>query len=363
MNLLYYVLLMSITGGLVFALFKVVEQVTKHHFSATWHYNVLKCISLFFLLPFGKIITIPINNRFSEIEASQGIGIISDYAGKVNKLTSAHGMEVSIALGIWLVGIAGILLSQLVCFIKFRYIVYCNRVPANAMHQWVAKSCAAKMGIKKKVHLYVNENITTPMLIGFFSPIILLPSDDLDLTNSEYIISHELTHYKQKDMIFKIITLIIRTMHWFNPLAYLMIANLDKWCEYACDERNAINLTLDNKKKYGMAILDSAAIMPIYGSNFGTPFLLPKQNLKERLVFMLNVKKMSKKAVAFAGILTVIFVFGGIVTALAGEVGYLELKKMKELVVLEPMTADVSYDNPELSPSDAEILEKVNQMY
>jgi bla regulator protein blaR1 len=317
MYLLFYIFILTITGSMVYLLFKGIEQVTKRFFNATWHYNLLKCIVLLFCIPIGKFHHLFVDGSLPR----QNMGIIADYAGRVSRYTAVRSRLVFWILCIWLLGIVVVLLKQLICYIRFRYIVSYNNKSADALHQWVVIKSAEKLGIKKAFHLYINEYINTPMLMGLFSPIILLPSDKIVQSNLEYIVSHELTHYRSKDLIIKFFTMVIRTMHWFNPAVYLMSRDIDKWCEYACDERNAINLPMEKKKKYGVAILDAAAIMPIYGANFGTPFLLPKQNLRERLLFMLNVKRMSRKSTIFAFVVSVILLLSGFITATAGEVG------------------------------------------
>lgn len=344
MNLLYYIVVMSLTGSLVFVFFKVTEQIAKHYISATWHYNVLKCVTLFFIIPIGKLDALFIHRSFPGLHNGLKMGIIMEYAVKMSKYTVADHTVNFVILSIWFLGIAIILLRQAFCFIRFRYITFCNKMPADITQQWLAELCAAKLGIRKRVHLYVNENINTPMLIGFFSPIILIPSKDLELANLEYIIGHELTHYKNKDLIVKFIILFLRAIHWFNPFIYLLSRDLEKWCEYSCDERNAINLSMEKKKEYGLAILDAAAIMPIYGSNFGTPFLLPKQNLKERLMYMLNVRKMSKRSVLCAVALTVLLISGGCVTAITGEVNHARIKQETADVIVNVVNLSSSND-------------------
>lgn len=320
MHLLCCVLIMSLTGSLVFLLYKGTEAITKRFLNATWHYNILQCIMLFFCIPVGKLINLLFLGTTS-VPKNSNMGIMSVYGDRVNRLMSLQNNISRIILFIWIIGIASIFIRQLICYIRFRFIVSCDKVPADALLQWIAIKCAEKQGIKRRVRLYINENVNTPMLIGFFSPIILLPSNHIEHTNAEYIISHELTHYRSKDLVIKFIGLFIRTIHWFNPLVYLMLADLGKWCEYACDEKNAINLTMEMKKKYGFAILDAAAIIPIYGTNYGTPFLLPKQDLKERLTFMLNVRKMNSKAIAFAIAAAAVLLSCGFITAAASEVG------------------------------------------
>lgn len=304
MKLLLGMINMAITGSLVFLMFIGMEQITKHFFSAAWHYGILKFIMLYFCIPFGLLnkylIYSVIFRNYMDIIPEVGVIPLSDAMQQVSSFLSLHKALYIELVMVWTFGLAALSIRQIICYLKFRSIIAANKRPANIQIQKTANLIGKQLGIKKTVQVYVNEFINTPMLIGFIAPVIILPSDNMQLSNVKYVISHELTHYKSKDLFFKLGMLFIRIICWFNPFVYLFTKKFDKWCEYACDEKNAINLPLDMKKKYGLAILEAAALSPIYGSDFAAPFLLPKQNLKERLMFMLKVKRMQKKVIIFS---------------------------------------------------------------
>lgn len=58
-------------------------------------------------------------------------------------------------------------------------------------------------GVKKPVELCVNSLMSSPLLIGFFNPCIVLPSTDISEKDFRYIVLHELTHYRRWDMFYK----------------------------------------------------------------------------------------------------------------------------------------------------------------
>ncbi len=319
MTILNYIFSMSIAGSLVFLLFLLIERITKQSFSALWHYRILKIILIFYIIPIGNIIDILFGKPFKALIGQESI-IGSNYF----KLTGNHVNENTLLyrgiLLIWIFGIAAFLIWQVFCYIKFRYIIVSDKKIVNSRVCEIAELCAKKFGIKKQVQIYVNENINTPMLIGFISPIILLPSDEMKTMNIEYILSHELIHYKKKDMIIKLFVLLIRILYWFNPFLYLYSVELDKWCEYACDEMSTKKLSHDKRRQYGLAILEAAAVMPVYSSNFGTPFLNAKQNLNKRLMFMLDAKTAKNTRIVLSLVIAIAFVSLGASIACMGEV-------------------------------------------
>ena len=90
--------------------------------------------------------------------------------------------------------------------------------------------------INTTVELYTNNLISSPLLIGFFRPYIILPTVDLSPTDFDYTILHELVHFKRRDMFYKWLVQFTLCIHWFNPFVYLMSREIGKVCELSCDE-------------------------------------------------------------------------------------------------------------------------------
>lgn len=97
-------------------------------------------------------------------------------------------------------------------------------------------SAAEQAGVKKPVELYCNPLVSTPLLIGFVRPCIILPTINLPDSDFQYTALHELTHYKRGDMFYKWFVQLVVCLHWFNPLVYLMEQDISRLCELSCDE-------------------------------------------------------------------------------------------------------------------------------
>ena len=67
---------------------------------------------------------------------------------------------------------------------------------------------------------------------------------------------HELTHYKRKDLMIKWFSIFVNAVHWFNPLAYLLCANISESCEVSCDMAVTKNMSDIEQKIYMKTILD-----------------------------------------------------------------------------------------------------------
>lgn len=147
--------------------------------------------------------------------------------------------------------------------------------------------CQERLGISGRAELYTNPMIASPVMVGFFRPCILLPAEEkpenktpctckafaqthpkrearrqgappdkeLSRENLYYIFTHELIHYKRKDMLCKWFVQLVLCVHWFNPFAYRLAREMNKACELACDEAVTAGLSDAGKRAYGNTLL------------------------------------------------------------------------------------------------------------
>jgi bla regulator protein blaR1 len=101
------------------------------------------------------------------------------------------------------------------------------------------QSLAKKLGINKVVQLAESTRVTTPMVLGFFKPLILIPSGMLSgLTTAEIetIFLHELAHIRRHDYIINIAQAFIETIFFFNPFVWIISNIVRREREYCCDD-------------------------------------------------------------------------------------------------------------------------------
>ena len=166
-------------------------------------------------------------------------------------------------------------------------------------------------GVKSPVELGVNPLISSPMLIGFFRPCIVLPASEYREEDFRYIVLHELTHYKRRDMFYKWLVQVTVCLHWFNPLVHLMSREITKACEFSCDEAVLAKTGDGSARDYGKTLLDAMAAV---GKHMETPGAVTlsenKQLLKERLGAIMVYQKRSRTVRMAAAALTLGVVFG-----------------------------------------------------
>lgn len=81
-------------------------------------------------------------------------------------------------------------------------------------------------------------DVGTPLTCGVLRPLILLPRSarDWDANRLRAVLLHELAHVQRRDCLAKYVAQISRGMLWWNPLAWIMVAALNREQELACDD-------------------------------------------------------------------------------------------------------------------------------
>ena len=156
------------------------------------------------------------------------------------------------------------------------------------------------------------DRIRSPLTYGLVRPVILLPKGmDCDQEEVGYILLHEGTHIRHRDAWWKLFLAAALCVHWFNPLVWCMYVWANRDLERCCDESVVRRCGLEVRSEYTLTLLKweerRSGLLPLC-SNFGTPIL------KERVVFIMKLKKQSAAAVA----LTLALVMGTTVAFATG---------------------------------------------
>ena len=95
------------------------------------------------------------------------------------------------------------------------------------------------MSISKKVSIWLSSMVDTPLTIGFWKPIILLPIaavNNLTIEQTEAIILHELNHIKRNDYLVNLLIACTDIILFFNPFAQLLSGIIRREREHSCDD-------------------------------------------------------------------------------------------------------------------------------
>ena len=175
------------------------------------------------------------------------------------------------------------------------------------------EECKAKLHIKNNVEIMLQEFKKTPSIIGVFKPKILITQEFLgqDEKTKKYIIMHELSHYKRKDSLFNYVLLIITVIHWFNPFVWIFFKKIRQDIELATDEMVLEKLQKNEKKEYGMTLINS---LQIFQEEPYTAKLLcvtdDNKNMERRIKMVKLSDKFSKNKILICVISLIVIVLG-----------------------------------------------------
>jgi beta-lactamase regulating signal transducer with metallopeptidase domain len=98
---------------------------------------------------------------------------------------------------------------------------------------------AAQMGLKKEIKVWISELVETPLTVGFWKPVILLPVsiiNNLSLKQTESIILHELYHIQRNDFLMNLLIAVADIILFFNPFARFFKDVIQREREHRCDD-------------------------------------------------------------------------------------------------------------------------------
>lgn len=192
----------------------------------------------------------------------------------------------ALLMGVWLFGMLASLGFTLISYISF----------TARLRRSLQKPEAALLALYaslggKGCALYRSRAVKTPVMYGVFAPKIVLPAGDYSPAELRGILRHELTHNRRRDALYKWVSEIILSAHWFNPLSYVIRRELGRACELSCDEALLRGMSREEKQLYGDTLLRLAASGALPPGVVATTFSTEKRNLKERLEQIMHYRR------------------------------------------------------------------------
>ena len=215
-------------------------------------------------------------------------------------------------LWLWAAGALATLLWYIVGYRRFGRALRRTLCRAEPLERLLFR----QMGGPKRLRLCRSAAVGTPMLLGLWRPVLVLPERDYSEEMLKNIFRHELTHYRRGDLVFKWFAVLVSALHWFNPLVHMARRQLDRACEMSCDERLLRKMDTAGKRSYGETLLSLAA-HSLPRRLVATSFATEKRNLKERLEQIMTYRKMSRATLAL--LLVAALLLGGCAAAVGPQ--------------------------------------------
>ncbi len=159
--------------------------------------------------------------------------------------------------------------------------------------QQIDENGATKLAIAQSSHIH------SPVLIGLFKQILVIPEDFDELYTSEQqqlIISHEVCHFSQHHMWTNQLALMLLALFWFNPLAWRAYAAFRQDQEHSCDQVVLSRKHTQSRIQYCKALVLAAETSPPNAFTLLSFKHSFKQNGEQHFMFnrIEQIKQMSK---------------------------------------------------------------------
>lgn len=319
MDFISLLMIASFIGTILWIVQNLLKPITQKYFSQTWHYYT-GLIPAFFLfggsvllnrlftlvLPvFSERQNIPVTG--TNVEPYAPVTPLEQTAANVSMWMTQwfdelrrflHTSEFVLAVTvIWGVGTTAFIVLHVYRYRAFKQLILQD---SRAFH---AQQCP--------VTVVVSPHATTPLLMGLWQPIVILPNISLGEKELTLILSHELVHLKRGDLVVKLIVFAANAIHWFNPAAYTLNKQISMYCELSCDEKVVQHMDAAGRRTYGEMLLAMLEYGVMKRNVICTNSLCnPKKQVKRRLINLMNEKKM-KKPVFVLSLVAAITLAGG----------------------------------------------------
>ena len=221
----------------------------------------------------------------------------------------------TLLLGLWLLGAAACALRQGIGHAVLMHSLKRTAQPAVREDlEAVLREQCAELGIDREIPLYVTPAADCPMLAGFFRPALYLPDENLSRLDAAFVFRHELTHYKHGDLWLKLLLVLAKCVHWFNPLVHLMARFAHEDIELACDDAVVRGQSSAYRRAYGETILRSAISQSQRRKALVSCFGDDKKTLMRRFEGLFD-KSVKKRGVALVVMVAVLVASLGCVVA------------------------------------------------
>ncbi len=304
MNLLQ----MSVSGAVMIIVTIAVRvlllhKLPKRTFSVLWGIVLLRLLVPYSLSCKFSIYSILTNKSIAK-ETSQNteVPIIHDFLMEsfTGESVTTDVASAKLLTVLWLAGVLLCVAFFTVAYIKL-HLRFRESLPVD--REYIARWLDEHKTLRR-ISVRYSDRVSTPLTYGVLRPVILLPKNFSQLDNDELklVLSHEYVHIRYFDAFFKLALIATLSIHWFNPMIWIMFILANKDIEMSCDEA-VIRMLGDFKKQtYAMLLIRmeerKSGLAPL-NNNFC------KNSVKERVIAIMNYKKITTLSIVVATCLIV----------------------------------------------------------
>lgn len=310
---------MSLSGSLLLLFYYLIHNKI-WLFSYKLQDILLKGSVLYFLVPL--VFLEPLYKAvlgYLSVDMSQKADGIYEYVYYYSEIngtshfSTAYKLQVGFLIGWFLVALT-ILLVRVGCYIrnKKRLLNVAKPITEGSIFELLEK-VRLELNIKRRIRLYDVQ--VTPFTMGVLHPIICFDASE-DMVQLEMTFQHECKHIKRLDVFTRQLVSLVVSIHWFNPLVYLLHKKTEWISEVCCDEAVTKKYNKREKATYAQMLLEHIEIKspaPVFYSALSKN----AKSIEERIIIIMKSKTRTKFQTALAVMLLGIVFFMDSWTVLA----------------------------------------------
>ncbi|MBR4878747.1 MAG: M56 family metallopeptidase, partial [Clostridia bacterium] len=247
----------AIVGTAAVLIFAVINKLTDRRFSAKWHYYMWLALLVVTVLPVRIDVNIP-------EKTVSGQNIVSDVPLDKTDIQPQNEIQPGIALENTALPATEekVDITEYLPYVYtagFVFTLFCRLTSYAAIRIKIRKHPDSDVGRKLKIRVKKCSFCQSPMLMGIIKPVLILPDRKLTETQLNSILAHEMVHFRRGDVAVKWLVMLIRSVHWYNPVIHFAAAKCDEYCELSCDADAVKGMDKKDETAYMMTILTLAA--------------------------------------------------------------------------------------------------------
>ena len=326
---------MSLAGSVVVIFYVVIKLCGRKAFTYSFYKKMLMLAMVFFLFPFPEFIY-PYAHLLSAIFPLKEWGLEKflpyaylDWGTPIENYIE-YTKDGQFRINHPEFYVLTLLCLLLMLILLTRYIYKSQKVRKSVTQnaeqinwKWINKrydELKNSMHVRGNIEIRVTESINSPITMGVIKPVIFLPKHMYDEKELNFMLAHELNHIKRKDMFLTIICYIILMLNLYNPVAYYLLYEWKRVVELACDEKVMECMSEEERKKYGLLLVDMAEkemlVQPTYSLGFG---FARKKLITERVKNVMKKRQMNGFKRVVAGCLMMVVAFASSLSVFAYE--------------------------------------------
>lgn len=146
--------------------------------------------------------------------------------------------HLAVGVGLWLLGFT-LMLGRLLLALSYVQRLRRRVSPVPEAWQQTLARLVARAGLARPVALRASALVPSPLVIGYFTPVILLPlsvASGLRPAELEMVLAHELAHILRRDYLFNFVQTLAETVFFYHPAVWFLAAVLHAERENCCDD-------------------------------------------------------------------------------------------------------------------------------